>query len=56
LPIIGGSSGSRRGIATVDCPRERVRDDEAVIEGSEGVERDDDMRGAMKGATPEPAL
>jgi hypothetical protein len=31
LPIIGGSSGSSRGIATVDCARERERDDEGVV-------------------------
>jgi hypothetical protein len=46
LPIIGGSSGSRRGIATVDCERARLRElagavAVAVVLADDGEVRDD---------------
>jgi hypothetical protein len=41
---MGGSSGSSRGIATVDCARERERDDDGAVALAVGPVDDEDGR------------
>jgi hypothetical protein len=52
LPIIVGASGSRRGIATVDCARERDRDEEGAVVLAKGPDdregRDEEEEGTFR--------